>query len=176
MEKISVVYPIGKFSPIKTYNDALIKEWITEIETLPNRFFICVKDLSDSDLDKPLRKGAWSIRQLVHHMADSHHHSYTRFKWTLTEPEPLIKAYDEVAWSVLGDSDAPVQLSLDHLSAVHGKWVYLLNRMNSEGFSKCFKHPDSVKFQNLFNTLGAYAWHGNHHLQQIKNALKNKEE
>lgn len=166
------VFPIGGYSSVGQYNDQQINQWIHELDQLPFLLSRVSIHLEEVFLDSPLREGAWTIRQLIHHIADSHHHAYTRFKWTLTENEPLIKAYDEKAWSQLLDASAPIQLSLDHLSAVHQKWVFLLRKMNESDFNRRFQHPDTKSYHFLFDYLGVYAWHGNHHLAQIKQALE----
>lgn len=172
MNTDAIIYPIGTFKPISSFNPSQVHQWIQDIASLPKALESLCDSVSSELLSRPLRPGAWTLRQLIHHIADSHHHSYTRFKWALTEEKPLIKAYDEVSWSVLADVDAPIELSIAHLSAVHGKWVYLLNKMNESDFSKQFQHPESMNYQYLYNTLGAYAWHGKHHLAQLEFALK----
>lgn len=171
MNTDSNIYPTGTFTPITSFDLKQVNQWIQEIATLPKDLKTLCGGRSLELLSTPLRPNAWSLRQLIHHIADSHHHSYTRFKWALTEETPLIKAYDEVAWSVLADADAPIELSLDHLSAIHGKWVYLLENMTEADFCKQFQHPASMNYQFLYNTLGSYAWHGKHHLAQLENAF-----
>ena len=166
-----IVFPIGKYTPVGQFNRLQINEWIAEVDQLPTLLAKLSSQFKESFLDSSLRSGAWTIRQLIHHIADSHHHAYTRFKWTLTENEPMIKAYDEKAWSALSDATAPIQLSLDHLSSVHRKWVFLLEKMNENDFSKRFQHPETKSFHFLCDYLGVYAWHGNHHLAQIKEAF-----
>ncbi|MGB5274393.1 MAG: putative metal-dependent hydrolase, partial [Flavobacteriaceae bacterium] len=112
-------------------------------------------------------------RQLVHHIADSHHNSYIRFKWALTEDRPVIKAYDEKAWAKLFDSrTAPIQMSLDHLTAVHHKLVYLLKGLSPSDLKRTFIHPDSKMETSLEENVGRYAWHGNHHLAHINGLLE----
>ncbi|MDA1144694.1 MAG: putative metal-dependent hydrolase [Bacteroidetes bacterium] len=166
-----IVFPIGEYTPAGQFNRLQINKWIAEVNQLPTLLTKLSRELNESFLDSSLRSSAWTIRQLIHHIADSHHHAYTRFKWTLTENEPMIKAYDEKAWSKLSDATAPIKLSLDHLSAVHRKWVFLLEKMNENDFSKRFQHPETKSFHFLYDYLGVYAWHGNHHLAQIKEAL-----
>tara|TARA_B110000977_G_C11078698_1_gene492134 strand:- start:3256 stop:3798 length:543 start_codon:yes stop_codon:yes gene_type:complete len=167
-----IVFPIGRYSSVGQFNRQKINQWIYEVDQLPASLLEVFIHLEESFLESPLRRGAWTIRQLIHHIADSHHHAYTRFKWTLTENEPVIKAYDEKAWSLLSDASAPIQFSLDHLSAVHRKWVFLLHKMDENDFNSRFQHPDTKSFHFLYDYLGMYAWHGNHHLTQIKQALE----
>ncbi|MEL6484269.1 MAG: YfiT family bacillithiol transferase, partial [Bacteroidota bacterium] len=120
-------FPIGKYVAPKTITDEHLQTWIATLEDFPERLTQIVASFNDAQLDTPYRTGGWTIRQLVHHISDSHHHSYTRFKWALTEDSPLIKAYAQKDWSNLFDAkSAPITLSLNHLNAVHAKLVYLL--------------------------------------------------
>jgi hypothetical protein len=166
-------YPIGKFVRPAQIDGAQMGEWILALETLPERLQQLVMPLDDIQLGTPYRPGGWTVRQLVHHIADSHHNSYIRFKWALTEERPVIKAYDEKAWANLFDSrTAPIQPSLDHLRAVHQKLVYLLKGLTSSDFNRTFIHPDSQMETSLKENVGRYAWHGNHHLAHIKGLLE----
>ena len=134
-----------------------------------------VKDLSDKQLETVYRPDGWTIRQVIHHMADSHHHSYTRFKWALTEDKPLIKAYFEDRWAALDDSkQAPIKMSLIHIKIIHFKLVYLLKRLSSADLNKCFIHPETNSEVKLSFNIGNYAWHSNHHYAHIKNVMKQK--
>lgn len=166
-------YPIGKYELPKAITDEQLSKWISILEDLPKRLKALVENLSKEQLDTPYRPGGWTVRQTVHHIADSHHHSYTRFKWALTEDNPVIKPYDEKGWSDLFDAkSAPIALSLDHLSAVHAKLVYLLKGLSNEAFQTTFRHPDKKKETTLKENLGHYAWHGNHHYAHIVGLLE----
>ncbi len=168
-------YPIGKFVRPSQIDGAQIREWILALETLPERLQKLVQPLDGEKLSTPYRPGGWTVHQLVHHIADSHHNSYTRFKWALTEDRPVIKAYDEKAWANLFDSrNAPIQMSLDHLKAVHHKLVYLLKGLSPSDLKRTFIHPDSQMETSLEENVGRYAWHGNHHLAHIKGLLERK--
>ncbi len=175
MEEIALEqlrYPIGKYEIPNPITDQHIEEWIQVLEHLPNRLADMVSLLSDPQLETPYRPGGWTVRQLVHHIADSHHHSYIRFKWALTEENPTIKPYFEKEWSKLFDAKtAPIQLSLDHLKAVHAKLVYLLKGLSKEEMQRKFTHPEGNGQTTLEENIGRYAWHGNHHLAHIKNLL-----
>jgi len=165
-------YPIGHFEVPDVISEALIKEWIEQLEQLPARLNTLVKNLSEAQLDTPYRPGGWTVRQTVHHVADSHHNSYTRFKWALTEDTPLIKAYDEKGWAKLFDTrTAPIDLSVAHLSAVHAKLVYLLKGLSREELQRSFLHPEGNTKSALDENIGRYVWHGNHHFQHIQNLI-----
>ncbi|GAA4281571.1 YfiT family bacillithiol transferase [Gaetbulibacter aestuarii] len=165
-------YPIGQFDCPDPINTNHIKDWIQVLEELPARLKNLVSPLNEEQLNTPYRSGGWTIRQVVHHLADSHHHSYIRFKWALTEPTPVIKAYNEADWCELFDSKtAPIDLSLSHLSAVHAKLVYLLKGLTFEDLNADFIHPETNKTFNLKQLTGMYAWHSEHHCAHIENLL-----
>ncbi|MEL6976960.1 MAG: YfiT family bacillithiol transferase [Bacteroidota bacterium] len=165
-------YPIGKYEIPEPITETHLQNWIMVLEQLPERFEKLVSPLNDVQLETPYRPGGWTVRQLVHHVSDSHHHSYTRFKWALTEENPLIKAYFEKEWSKLFDAKtAPIQLSLDHLKAVHAKLVFLLRGLSKEDLEKTFLHPEGNVTSTLAENIGRYAWHGSHHLAHIQNLI-----
>ena len=169
----SLRYPIGKFQAPTTISTTQIDAWIQVLEKLPSRMEALVKPLSAEQLDTPYRPEGWTVRQLVHHVADSHHNSYIRFKWALTEEQPVIKVYDEKAWSALFDArTAPIQMSLDHLKAVHAKLVYLLKGLTPVDLERVFIHPEGHVSTSLQQNIGRYAWHGSHHFAHIQNLLK----
>ncbi|MGB3143273.1 MAG: bacillithiol transferase BstA [Maribacter sp.] len=171
MEKLK--YPIGHFECPEEITETQIEEWIVVLENLPSRLSNLVSCFSDEQLDTPYREGGWTVRQVVHHLADSHHHSYTRFKWALTENSPLIKAYDEKGWSNLGDAKiAPIELSLSYLSALHAKLVYLLRGLSPSDLENVYIHPDGNENVTLAENIGKYAWHGRHHFAHIENLAK----
>lgn len=163
-------YPIGKFEVPSTITKEQLKEWISVLEHLPQSLYDLVAPLSNIQLETPYRPGGWTVRQLVHHISDSHHNSYIRFKWALTEDNPVIKPYDEKAWANLFDTKtAPIQMSLDHLKAVHAKLVYLLKGLSADDLQRKFIHPDGNAESTLEVNIGRYAWHSNHHYAHIAN-------
>ncbi|MBL4604530.1 MAG: putative metal-dependent hydrolase [Flavobacteriaceae bacterium] len=165
-------YPIGVFSAPKTSTEKIKQEWIQVLEDFPTRLEELVQNLSEIQLDTPYRKGGWTVRQVVHHCADSHHNSYIRFKWALTEDRPTIKAYDEKKWAELFDSkSAPINLSIAHLKGVHAKLVYLLRGTKDTDLEKFFVHPADNGKVILRENIGVYAWHCNHHYAHIENLL-----
>ena len=166
-------YPIGKFDPPSNYTPEKLEGWISILEHFPNRFSNLVSNLSDGQLNTPYRPEGWTVRQVVHHVYDSHHNAYSRFKWTLTEDTPTIKAYDEKDWANLFDAkNAPITLSLSAIAALHAKWVYLLKGLSVDDFQREFIHPDGYRNLSLAYTTGMYAWHSNHHYAHIENLLK----
>jgi hypothetical protein len=165
MEKLQ--YPIGKFQFEGTITAEQRDLWIEEIAEAPQKLRLAVQGLSESQLDTPYRPGGWTVRQVVHHVADSHMNSYIRFKLALTEDLPTIKPYDEARWAELSDSKyLPVEISLQLLDSLHLRWVDLLRSANAEAFNRSFIHPESGETP-LAKNLGIYAWHGNHHIAHI---------
>ncbi|CAL2084289.1 putative metal-dependent hydrolase BCAH187_A2766 [Tenacibaculum sp. 190524A05c] len=169
-------YPIGKPEIPSDILTEHIENWIQVIEDFPDRLQKLVSNLNQDQLDTPYRDGGWTIRQVVHHCADSHHNSYTRFKWTLTEDKPVIKAYYEERWAELPDSkNGPIELSLNSLKALHSKWVYFLKVLKPEDLEQYFIHPDGNEKVTLKENIGIYAWHCNHHFAHIENLVKRME-
>ncbi|TYP98804.1 DinB family protein [Tenacibaculum adriaticum] len=168
-------YPIGKPNIPENITPENVKDWTKTLEDFSEKLEKLVSNLTDEQLDTPYRDGGWTVRQVVHHCADSHHNSYTRFKWALTEDKPIIKAYFEDRWAELFDSkSAPIQLSLLHLKAIHAKLVYLIKGLTDEELSKSFILPESNKEVVLKENIGIYAWHCNHHYAHIENLLIRK--
>jgi len=158
--------PAGVFLPEVNYGPGRREEFIAEVEAAPAIMRKAVAGLSGEQLDTRYRN--WTIRQIVHHVADSHVHSYIRFKWALTENLPTIKAYDEGSWVALEDSRrGDVQAPLALLEGLHLCWVQLLRCMSAEQFQRAFVHPETGKTVRLSDALCYYAWHGRHHTGQI---------
>lgn len=160
-------YPIGKFSPQETYSADDLKALIARIEALPSKIEAAVKGMSDQQLDTPYRDGGWTVRQVVHHVPDSHMHAYIRTKWALTEATPVIKAYDEKAWAETPESKLAPEVSLNVLKSLHAKWVELFKRLSKDDLKKEFTHPATGKNVPLDRLIATYAWHGDHHLAHI---------
>jgi len=167
-------YPTGKYSPGEI-NMEMVESWIEELKSFPERLSKALEGIDDDSLMYTYRPEGWNIQQLVHHLADSHMNSITRFKWTLTEDHPTIKPYFEDRWAMLHDVKVvPIQASLDILRGVHVRLSSLLTSMNETDFARTFVHPEHGETMNLSYLTGMYAWHGNHHLAHINNALKSK--
>lgn len=168
-------YPIGLANIPDTITKKNIEDWISVLETFPQNLEFLVKELSDNQLDTPYREDGWTIRQVVHHCYDSHHNSYTRFKWALTENNPLIKVYFEERWAELHDSKSgPILFSIDGLKALHAKWVYFLNGLSESDLEKSFIHPAGNEVVDLKTNIAIYAWHCNHHFAHIEQLMIRK--
>ena len=160
-------YPIGKFDFQQTVAPAAIPALIADIEALPERLREAVGGLTGEQLDTPYRPGGWTVRQTVHHVADSHMNSAIRMRLALTEPEPVIRPYEQKLWAELFDArSAPVQPSLDLIQGLHARWVLLLKSMSAEDFARSFRHPE-IGLVRLDKNLALYAWHGKHHTAHI---------
>ena len=160
-------FPIGRFSPPASSLPGIRAAHIETLRVLPERLSAAVNGLSDAQLDTPYRDGGWTVRQVVHHVADSHANSYVRFKLALTEDWPTIKPYDEAAWANLADGrELPVGVSLTLIEALHGRWVRLLESLTEEDFHKGYVHPQSGR-QTLATGLALYDWHSRHHTAHI---------
>src|SRR5262245_49300340 len=160
-------YPIGRFTPDSASTPETRARHIGEIAALPPRLRQAVAGLTQQQLDTPYREGGWTVRQLVHHVPDSHMNAYIRCKLALTEPVPTIKPYDQSAWASLQDTAlTPLDVSLSLLEAVHTRWVTLLCSLKAEEFKRQFNHPETG-MQTIDSAVAQYAWHGNHHLAHI---------
>jgi hypothetical protein len=159
-------YPVGRFAWPETISRAELDAAVAEIAALPERLRAAVKGLSAEQLDTPYREGGWTVRQVVHHVPDSHLNSYFRFKLALTESEPIIKPYDEAAWAQLADSIGAIEPSLELLEALHIRWVALMRSMSGAQWERRFTHPERGPMR-LDITAGLYAWHSRHHLAHV---------
>jgi uncharacterized damage-inducible protein DinB len=159
-------YPIGEFQPVDNITDIQRRALIDAIAETPKKLKAAIAGLDERQLDTPYRPGGWTVRQVVHHLPDSHMNSYVRFKLALTEDEPTIKPYDEARWAELADAKAPVELSLLLLENLHKRWVLLLNSFAPSDWQRKFRHPERGTV-TLENNLQLYAWHGLHHVAQI---------
>ena len=162
-------YPIGRMKLLEGPADARQRdEWIHTIEGLPRRLREAVEGFTPQQWDTPYRPGGWSVRQLVHHIPDSHLNAYTRFKLALTEDEPTIKPYDEAAWATLPDTQTTdPEVSLKLLEALHARWVVLLRNIPDAAYRRTLRHPEAGRTFRLDQLLAQYAWHSEHHLRQI---------
>jgi uncharacterized damage-inducible protein DinB len=161
-------YPIGRFVHEGDIGASEREAWIRDIELAPDHLEAALANLTPEQLDTPYREGGWTMRQVAHHMADSHMNSLMRFKLALTEEEPAIKPYDENTWAQLEDTiRAPVELSVDLLRGLHARWVLLLRAMTDTDFARTFYHPESKKIYHLDRVLGTYSWHSRHHVAHI---------
>jgi len=162
-------YPIGRFRAPATFSADDRAARIETLRRLPELLRAAVNGLDDRQLDTRYREGGWTVRQLVHHIADSHGNSFFRFRLALTEDWPTIKPYDEAAWAELPDSRTlPIEPSLQWIEAMHARWVAMLDSMSEEDFQKGFHHPEHGRL-TLATTLALYDWHSRHHTAHITN-------
>lgn len=159
-------YPIGKFDKNFELTAELKRQFTNDISELPRKVKAAIDNLNDEQLDTPYRPGGWTVRQTVHHIADSHLNSVVRFKLALTEDVPTIRPYYEDRWAELKDSFLPVEPSMKMIEGLHLRWTTLLNSMSDADFQKKLNHPDSGEW-TLGQFLGLYAWHGRHHTAHI---------
>jgi hypothetical protein len=161
-------YPIGKFHWPETVSAEDRLRHIEALARAPARLREAVAGLTGEQLDTPYRKGGWTVRQVVHHVPDSHMNSFIRFKLALTETEPAIKPYDEAAWAQLADvASTPVETSLRLLECLHERWIALLGGLAEADWKKQFRHPETGLI-SLEKNLALYAWHGEHHVEHIR--------
>lgn len=167
-------FPIGEFKKPETITRTDVKTWISTIETLPQRISLLTKNLNETELNYKYRPNGWTIKQVVHHCADSHINSLIRFKLALTETRPTIKPYFEDRFAKLADYSEPIDAALVILKGVHKKLSVLLYGFNDNDLKREFMHPEHGKRFSLEETIGVYAWHSNHHYAHIKQALHYK--
>ena len=167
-------YPIGKFSPPQDVTPALRQKAIAAIAETPVKLRAAVNGLNDQQLNTPYRDGGWTVRQVAHHVPDSHINAYIRLRLALTEQEPTIKPYEEARWAELEDAkSAPIEVSLALLDSLHERWTRLMRSLKSEDFARTWKHPEhGVRTVDWLVFL--YAWHGQHHTAHITELRKQK--
>jgi uncharacterized damage-inducible protein DinB len=160
-------FPVGRFRVEGEISPEQRGAWIEQIADAPRLLREAVEGLSDAQMDTPYREGGWTVRQVAHHVPDSHMNAYTRFKLGLTEADPVIKPYDEAAWALLEDTRAtPVDVSLSLLELLHVRWVTVLHAVTDEQWSRTVQHPENGRMRLDF-MLGLYAWHGRHHVAHV---------
>ena len=168
-------YHVGKYLKPEVFTNQILEEAISIIKNFPEKIKTETFHLSDEQLDTPYRPGGWTVRQVVHHCADSHINAYIRIKMALTENTPTIKPYAEALWAELADSKTlPIQPSLSIIENVHFRWVTVLKNMTEKEFTRSFIHPEKGKELSLHESTGMYAWHCNHNLAHIQLLKKTK--
>ena len=160
-------YPVGRFRPHASPDPSRRTTNIADIAALPQKIRAAVAGLGDRQLDTPYRPDGWTVRQVVHHVADSHMNALIRVKLALTEDTPTIKPYDENAWSTLPDMTLPIAVSLSLIEGIHTRWIAVVNGMAVDQFSRSFVHPELKTEMTLDGHLQLYAWHSHHHLAHI---------
>jgi uncharacterized damage-inducible protein DinB len=166
-------YPIGKFTRVASLTPTERAACIDQVAAAPAGFRRAVANLTDLQLDTPYRDGGWTVRQVAHHLPDSHMNAYMRFKFGLTEDSPVIKTYEEKDWAQTPETRAPIGMSLDLLTALHQRWVTLLRAMTPTDFVRTIKHPE-WGMPSLDAMLALYAWHGRHHTAHVTSLRERK--
>jgi uncharacterized damage-inducible protein DinB len=165
-------YPIGKFSVSGPLTEEQRQQCLTDIDQAPDRLRTSLHGLSNQQLNTPYRDGGWTLRQVAHHIADSHMNSYIRFKLALTEDEPTVKTYMENLWAELPEAKhAPIDVSLALLDSLHQRWMLMLREFTEAEWKRTFRHPEMGPM-TLEKTLALYAWHGRHHVAHITSLRK----
>ena len=160
-------YPIGKFKYEGSLTEESKAKYLDDIEHLPKQLRAAVAGLSPQQIDTPYRPEGWTVREVTHHVPDSHLNAYVRFKLALTEDEPTIKPYAEDRWAQLADTPTtPIEVSLTLLDSLHNRWVRLLRSLKNEDWKRTFRHPE-MGLMNLEKTLALYSWHGRHHVAHV---------
>jgi len=161
-------YPVGKFKFPETVNMDEIAIAIKTIEELPSALRNTVQNMNEKQLTTPYREGGWTVRQVVHHLFDSHSNAYTRMKLAMTEDNPAIKPYKEALWAELEDGrNAPLELGLNLLELLHTRWSIFMRSLNESDFQRTFVHPENKRVQTIAQTIMLYSWHSRHHLAHI---------
>jgi hypothetical protein len=162
-----LAYPLGRFEMPQSVDRAARDAYIAAIESAPRELRQAVRGLDDRQLDTPYRPGGWSVRQVVHHLPDSHINAYVRFKLALTEDAPTIRPYEEKLWAVLPDGrSGEPEMSLHLLDAIHARWLACIRALPADSFDRVYRHPE-MGIVSLSQQLALYAWHGKHHIAQI---------
>lgn len=165
---IDLRYPIGPFEYDGRMSDSRRAECVAHIAAAPRRLRVAVTGLDDTQLDTPYRPGGWTVRQLVHHVPDSHINAYTRVRLALTEDTPTIKPYEEARWAELPDARAlPVEISLRLLESLHARWVPLLEGVGGAEGTRALRHPEHGRLMTVDELIALYAWHGDHHTAHV---------
>jgi len=166
-------YPVGMFSPQANISPEDLNKFIETFEAFPSKLKSTVEKLSNEQLDTPYRNGGWTVRQVVHHVADSHMNGYIRMKLALTEDTPTVKPYYEDRWAKLDDyKTTPLSLSLDLLALIHKRWALVMRSLSKEQLKRKFHHPDTGEDSTMAIHIGLYAWHCKHHLAHITRLLE----
>jgi uncharacterized damage-inducible protein DinB len=168
-------YPIGKYES-KPFSEQQKQALLLDLQFLPEALERAINNLDEAQLNTPYRDGGWTVKQLVHHVADSHMNAYIRFKLGLTEDRPTIKPYEEQDWALLADNDlVPINVSLTLLHALHLRWVATIKDLTEEQWNRVVVHPAANREMSIWFLLGLYAWHGNHHVAHITTLRENKQ-
>lgn len=167
MNPETLKYPIGTYQTTDSVDALTISNWASEIELLPTQLRKAVEGLDETQLNTEYRSGGWMLRQVVHHLADSHLNSQARMIWILTEDHPTIKPYNEAILALQPHYSGPIEPTLDFIDALHARWVYQIRVLSDSDLKRSYHHPESGADYTLAWMIGQYAWHGKHHVAHI---------
>lgn len=168
-------YPIGRFVLPEHFNPDQRRPWLQAIAALPSWLDVVVQNLDAAQLEVPYRDGGWNTNEVIHHLADSHMNAFIRLKLALTEDQPVVKPYEEARWAVTEETrSVPVNISITLLHALHRRWTDLLERIPDEAWERCYFHPESQRLVPVWEMTAMYAWHGRHHMEQIRTLRRNE--
>ena len=167
--QIELRFPIGKYEP-QPFSEEIKQAWLNDIKNFPSLLENAILNLDEAQMNTPYREGGWTVKQVVHHVADSHINAYCRLKLAMTEDNPTIRPYEEKGWAKTSDvKNLPVNVSLTLLFALHMRFYEILRNMSEEDWNRTYIHPEANKEFTLWYLLGMYAWHGKHHTKHITN-------
>lgn len=173
MELEELKYPIGKFKAVTPVDQVTLDNAIADIASLPEKFSTAISRLSKDQIDTVYRPGGWTVRQLAHHVVDSHMNAYVRMKIALTEDNPSIRPYEEAEWAQLSDTaNTPVSVSLEMLALLHQRWIILINALDNDQWNRKYYHPGDQEWVTLRTMACMYAWHSNHHLAHVTRLIE----
>jgi hypothetical protein len=166
-------YPVGPSPVREAIEEAHISHYVASLAALPENLRSAVYGLNDAQLETPYREGGWTVRVLVHHIADSHMNAYIRTRLALTEDWPVVKGYDENMWAKLADSKLPVEVSLELLESLHRRWVAMFQSLTGADWERGYQHPENGR-TTVLQALALYEWHSRHHVAHITELRKSK--
>ena len=165
----ALCYPIGRYTPPAAFDAAQIPAWLSALEALPRWLEVLMENLDAAQLDTPYRPGGWTMTQTIHHLADSHMNAFIRLKLALTEEEPTVKPYAEALWAETPEIfSMPANISITMLHALHRRWTALLRALSPEQWQRSFYHPEHKRLWPVWELTALYAWHGRHHMEQLR--------
>jgi len=168
-------YPIGRFAKPDAFDPGNRRAWLQALAALPGWLDVLMQNLDAAQLETPYREGGWTMNQVIHHLADSHMNAFIRLKLALTEDAPNVKPYEEARWAETSEiQSVPANVSITLLHALHRRWTDLLERIPEDAWERCYFHPESQRLVPVWEMTAMYAWHGRHHMEQLRSLRRRK--